>query len=47
MTGSDNALIAVVGCGYVGLVTAIGIAEQGLRVLAYDTDTQRVRALRE
>lgn len=40
-------LIAVVGCGYVGLVTAVGLAEQGLRVQAYDVDAARVAALRE
>lgn len=39
--------ITVVGCGYVGLVTAIGLAEQGRRVLAYDVDPERVAALRE
>ncbi len=36
--------IAVVGCGYVGLVTAVGLAEQGLRVRAYDVDRARIAA---
>jgi UDPglucose 6-dehydrogenase len=36
----------VVGCGYVGLVTAVGLAEQGLRVRAYDVDQARLAALR-
>jgi UDPglucose 6-dehydrogenase len=40
-------LIAVVGCGYVGLVTAEGLAEQGLRVRAYDVDPARLAACRE
>ena len=40
-------LIAVVGCGYVGLVTAVGLAEQGMRVRAYDVDAVRLAALRE
>lgn len=40
-------LIAVVGCGYVGLVTAVGLAEQGLRVRAYDVDPIRVAACQE
>jgi len=40
-------LNAVVGCGYVGLVTAVGLAEQGLRVRAYDVDPERLEACRE
>jgi UDPglucose 6-dehydrogenase len=40
-------LIAVVGCGYVGLVTAVGLAEQGLRVRAYDVDPERLAACRD
>ena len=39
--------IAVVGCGYVGLVTAVGLAEQGLRVRAYDVDPARLAACRD
>ncbi len=38
--------IAVVGCGYVGLVTAVGLAEQGNRVRAYDIDSIRIAACR-
>ena len=38
--------IAVIGCGYVGLVTAVGLAEQGMRVRAYDVDPARVAACR-
>ncbi len=38
--------VAVVGCGYVGLVTAVGLAEQGLRVRAYDVDPTRIAACR-
>jgi len=33
---ANTDLIAVVGCGYVGLVTAVGLAEQGLRVQNVD-----------
>lgn len=39
--------IAVVGCGYVGLVTAVGLAEQGMRVRAFDVDSERLAACRE
>jgi UDPglucose 6-dehydrogenase len=39
-------LIAVVGCGYVGLVTAVGLAEQGLRVQAYDVDLDHLASCR-
>ena len=39
--------IAVVGCGYVGLVTAVGLAEQGLRVRAFDVDPARLAACRD
>ena len=38
--------IAVIGCGYVGLVTAVGLAEQGYRVRAYDIDPDRIAACR-
>jgi len=44
---TNDTTIAVVGCGYVGLVTAVGLAEQGLRVRAYDRDRARVEACRE
>ena len=44
---ADADQIAVVGCGYVGLVTAVGLAEQGLRVRAFDVDPIRIAACRE
>jgi UDPglucose 6-dehydrogenase len=44
---AGSADIVVVGCGYVGLVTAVGLAEQGHRVRAYDVDPVRVAASRE
>ena len=44
---ADADQIAVVGCGYVGLVTAVGLAEQGLRVRAFDVDQDRLAACRE
>jgi len=44
---ADAHLIAVVGCGYVGLVTAVGLAEQGMRVRAFDVDPVRLAACRE
>ena len=44
MVESDQ--IAVVGSGYVGLVTAVGLAEQGMRVRAFDVDPERLAALR-
>ena len=45
MATSD--LITVVGCGYVGLVTAVGLAEQGMRVRAFDVDPVRLAACRD
>jgi UDPglucose 6-dehydrogenase len=47
MDKAKNDLIAVVGCGYVGLVTAVGLAEQGMRVRAFDVDPVRLEACRE
>ncbi len=47
MDNARNDLIAVVGCGYVGLVTAVGLAEQGMRVRAFDVDPERIAACRE
>lgn len=38
--------VTVIGCGYVGLVTAVGLAEQGLQVRAFDVDRGRVAACR-
>jgi UDPglucose 6-dehydrogenase len=37
--------VAVVGCGYVGLVTAVGLASVGHDVLAVDVDVDRLAAL--
>jgi len=42
-----TAKIAVVGQGYVGLSIAIRASELGFRVVGYDTDPERVHALRE
>ena len=39
--------IAVIGCGYVGLVTGACLAALGHRVVAVDVDEARVKALRE
>jgi UDPglucose 6-dehydrogenase len=38
--------IAVIGVGYVGLVTAAGLAESGNKVLGYDIDEGKIRRLR-
>ncbi len=38
--------IAVIGCGYVGLVTGACFAEQGNRVTCIDSDTHRIAQLR-
>jgi len=37
--------VAVVGCGYVGLVSGVGLASLGHRVVGIDTDPDRVAAL--
>lgn len=37
--------VAVIGAGYVGLVTAAGFAEAGNEVVCIDTDSPRIRAL--
>lgn len=37
--------ILVVGCGYVGLTTAVGLAELGHRVMGYDLDTNLISRL--
>ncbi|MDD5566019.1 MAG: UDP-glucose/GDP-mannose dehydrogenase family protein [Candidatus Omnitrophica bacterium] len=39
--------IAVIGAGYVGLVTAAALAETGNRVLCVDSDTEKIRKLRK
>lgn len=39
--------VAVVGCGYVGLVTAVGLSSKGHHVLAIDIDPLRVERIRQ
>ncbi len=41
----NSARISVVGCGWVGLVTALGFAENGHHVEAFDKDSTRVQRL--
>lgn len=41
------ASIAVVGLGYVGLPTSIGLAEQGIRVIGVDVSERRLQDVRE
>lgn len=40
------ARVAVLGCGYVGLTVALGLASSGLRVLGVELDETRVKELR-
>ncbi|HEX5370962.1 MAG TPA: UDP-glucose/GDP-mannose dehydrogenase family protein [Dehalococcoidia bacterium] len=42
----NSARISVVGCGWVGLVTALGFAENGHQVEAFDKDSVRIQRLR-
>ena len=35
--------VAVIGCGYVGLVTAAGLASAGHRVIGIESDPRRLR----
>jgi UDP-N-acetyl-D-glucosamine dehydrogenase len=39
--------VAVVGLGYVGLPTAVGLAHHGTRVVGFDVSRQRLAAIRE
>ena len=39
--------ITVFGCGYVGLTTAVGLAEMGNQVLGIDVDSQKVLMLND
>jgi UDPglucose 6-dehydrogenase len=39
--------ITVFGCGYVGLTTAVGLAEMGNRVLGVDTDPKKIALLKK
>src|SRR5664280_3499349 len=41
----DRLRIAVVGAGYVGLATAVGLAEQGRNVVLVERDPDRLAAL--
>ena len=38
--------LSVIGCGYVGLVTAACLAEAGNHVICTDVDTERIDALK-
>jgi nucleotide sugar dehydrogenase len=42
-----QATVAVLGLGYVGLPTGIGLAEQGLRVIGVDVSERRLQDVRE
>lgn len=38
--------VAVIGCGYVGLITSVGLASKGHKVLAIDIDSTRVEKIK-
>ncbi|MFQ5353852.1 MAG: nucleotide sugar dehydrogenase [Thermodesulfobacteriota bacterium] len=44
---SKEAVIGVIGLGYVGLPISIRFSEEGFRVLGFDTDPEKVRLLRK
>ena len=44
-SGDSSVKIAVVGCGYVGLVAAVCFAEMGHKVICVDNDTAKISAL--
>lgn len=44
---SDPKQIAIIGTGYVGLVTGVCFAHHGHRVICADTDKQKIKTLRE
>jgi UDPglucose 6-dehydrogenase len=46
MTGKQTSS-AVVGAGYVGIATAVGLAEKGLRVVLVERDSERLAVLRD
>ena len=39
--------VAIVGLGYVGLPTAVGLAHHGVRVVGFDVSLQRLQAIRD
>ena len=39
--------ITVFGCGYVGLTTAVGLAEMGNEVLGIDVDREKIDLLEQ
>ena len=39
--------VAVIGCGYVGLVTGACLADVGHRVLCMDVDAEKIKALND
>jgi UDP-N-acetyl-D-glucosamine dehydrogenase len=43
---SHDALVGIIGLGYVGLPLALAFAERGFRVLGFDVDPDKVEALR-
>lgn len=44
--GGSGSPVGVVGCGWVGLVTAAGLAELGHRVIGVEADSERLASLR-
>ena len=46
MSDAVHGRIAVFGAGYVGILTAAGLAELGRSAVLYDTDTAKIELLR-
>ena len=44
---NENAQIAIWGCGYIGLTTAISYALKRIRCYAYDIDKAKIEDLQE
>ena len=44
---NTEALIGVVGLGYVGLPLSLAFAEKGYQVLGFDIDTTKIEAIQE
>jgi UDP-N-acetyl-D-glucosamine dehydrogenase len=42
---SNNAIIGVIGLGYVGLPLAVSFAEAGLKVIGYDMQTEKAASI--